>query len=118
MESQSQPTQQPMSTNFQSIDDFVREQEALDAVKSAQMKSRAQALLSNTKTKPKSKIKRVQVDVEAVAAEARAVAELGDTNWAGRLLGKGKSCFYFIIPNTCLTVLQNIAWHTQSKLRE
>jgi hypothetical protein len=75
----------PIRAQFQSIDDFMREQEQLDAVKSAEMKARAQAVLANSNTK---KFKRPPVDAEAAAAEARAVAELGQINWTGRLLGK------------------------------
>jgi hypothetical protein len=63
----------------------MREQEQLDAVKSAELKARAQAALANSNPK---KFKKAPVDVEAVAAEARAVAEIGETNWTGRLLGK------------------------------
>jgi hypothetical protein len=79
-----QITQVPLRTNFQSIDDFMKEQEQLDAVKSAEMKARAKAALANSNIK---KVKKAPVDVEAAAAEARAVAEIGETNWTGRLLG-------------------------------
>lgn len=63
----------------------MKEQEQLDAVKSAEMKARAKAALANSNIK---KVKKAPVDVEAVAAEARAVAEIGETNWTGRLLGE------------------------------
>lgn len=78
----------------------MKEQEALDAEKSAAMKARAEELLSkaNAKSKPKTKVKRVEVDVEAIAAEARAVAALGDTNWAGRLLGECEDYYYISSP--------------------
>jgi len=79
--SQVNPTRR---ANFQSIEDFMREQEQLDAVKSAELKARAQATLANSNPK---KYKKKEIDVEVAAAEARGVAEIGETNWTGRLLG-------------------------------
>ncbi|KAH8595693.1 hypothetical protein B0O99DRAFT_686679 [Bisporella sp. PMI_857] len=77
------PSQIPqVSRTFQSIEDFVREQDQLDAVKSAELKARAATALANSNPK---KFKKAPIDVEAVAAEARAVAEIEDTNWTGRL---------------------------------
>jgi hypothetical protein len=64
-----QISQHPVRVQFQSIDDFMREQEQLDAVRSAEMRARAQAALANSNVK---KIKKHPIDVEAVAAEARA----------------------------------------------
>lgn len=69
---------------LQTISDFMREQEMLDGVKSAELKARAKAALANSNPK---KFKKAPIDVEAVAAEARGVAEIGETNWTGRLLG-------------------------------
>ena len=63
----------------------MKEQEALDSVKAAEMKARAKAALANSNPK---KVRKVPIDVEAAAAEARAVAEIGETNWTGRLLGE------------------------------
>jgi len=77
-----------VSRTFQSLEDFIREQDQLDAVRSAEMRARAATALaySNPNTK---KVKKgpPPIDAEVVAAEARAVAEIAATNWTGRLGG-------------------------------
>ena len=64
----------------------MREQEQIDAAKSAEMKARAATALSTNSNAPR-KFKRPPIDVEAVAAEARALTEIGEINWTGRLGG-------------------------------
>jgi len=77
---------QPNVRNFISIEDFMREQEAQDPVRAAQFKAIAAATLANSRP-PKKMVKKNHVDPAAAAAEAGAVAELGETNWTGRLGG-------------------------------
>jgi hypothetical protein len=75
------------SGSFQSIEDFMREQTAKDPQKAAELKAIADARLANSRPTKKLKSK-APVDERAVALEARALAEMGDTNWTGRLGGK------------------------------
>lgn len=91
-----------VSRNFQSLDDFMREQDQLDAVRSADMKARAAIALANPHSK-KFKKAPPPLDAEVIAAEARAVAEIAQTNWTGRL--GGVPWFLFIILVSRLTVL-------------
>lgn len=67
-----------------SIEDFMKQQDAIDHVKSQELKAIAAAKLANSRPGKKN---RRPIDEAAIAAEARAVAELGDTNWTGRLGG-------------------------------
>lgn len=71
--------------NFQSIEEFMKEQDELDAARLATGKSISPPTPTNT---PPSKKVRRAIDVEALSLEARALEEIGDTNWTGRLLGK------------------------------
>ena len=77
-----------VSRTFQSLEDFIREQDQLDAVRSAEMRARAATALAYSNPNSK-KFKKAPpaIDVEVVAAEARAVAEIAATNWTGRLGG-------------------------------
>jgi len=77
-----------VSQTFQSLEDFIREQDQLDAVKSAEMRARAATVLAYANPNSK-KFKKAPpaIDAEVVAAEARAVAEIAATNWTGRLGG-------------------------------
>ena len=67
-------------TNFQSIDDFMKEQDNLDTIKRVEMKTSVQAI-----SVPRKKAK---IDVEVQALEARALDECGETNWVGKLSGR------------------------------
>ena len=71
-------TQPPPPTMFRNIDDFMKEQEEIEQSKAKAVPSQIQ---------PKKKATRV-IDVEALANEARAIEELGEVNWTGKLLGK------------------------------
>jgi hypothetical protein len=73
----SQPVER---TNFQSIDDFMKEQDNLDAIKHVETKTSVQAM-----SLPRKKVK---IDVEVQALEARAIDECGETNWVGKLSGR------------------------------
>ncbi|KAG9244872.1 hypothetical protein BJ878DRAFT_459455 [Calycina marina] len=74
-----------VSRTFRSLEDFVREQDQLDSTRSQHMKqAAANALAQGPQRRPRKKAPSA-VDQEAIAAEARAVAEIGDTNWTGRL---------------------------------
>lgn len=72
-------------TNFQSIEEFMKEQDELDAVRLAAQK--AALPLSPSSTPPSKKARRT-VDIDALALESKALEEIGDFNWIGRLLGK------------------------------
>lgn len=72
-------------THFQSMEDFMKEQDELDAIRLAAQKSSA---LHPPSSSPLSKKARKLIDVEALTAEANAIEEIGNTNWVGRLLGK------------------------------
>jgi hypothetical protein len=82
----SQPSRK---TNFQSIEEFMREQDELDAIKLAEAKARAEATASSKKA-------RKTIDIEALALEARALEEIGETNWIGRLHGEFPYCLLYI----------------------
>lgn len=77
--------QGPLRAHLMSIDDFMKEQEQFDAVGSADLKARAKAALANSNIQ---RFRKSPIDTEAAAAEARAVAEIGETNWTGRLIGE------------------------------
>jgi hypothetical protein len=74
----SQPSRK---TNFQSIEEFMREQDEIDAIKLAEANARAEAATPSKKA-------RKTIDIEALALEARALEEIGETNWIGRLHGE------------------------------
>ena len=93
-------SKEPPRTQFQSIEDFVKEHEELEAPKASQEKQKPQP-------QPKKKPKK-EVDGETLATEARAVEELGDVNWVGRLLGWRSNPFWFGISNV-LIAFQNTA---------
>jgi hypothetical protein len=63
---------------LQSIEDFEKEQDALDAEKARAAKVNPQPLPKRAKK---------TVDLDALAAEQQARDEIGNTNWVGRLLG-------------------------------
>lgn len=62
---------------LQSIEDFEREQDALDAERARTAKL----------TQPLPKRAKKSIDAAALAAEQRARDEIGEVNWVGRLLG-------------------------------
>jgi hypothetical protein len=64
---------------LQSIEDFMKEQDAIDAEKARTDVTMHAQLLPK---KPKRTI-----DAEAVTAEQRAKEEIGNENWVGKLLG-------------------------------
>lgn len=72
-------------THFQSIEDFLREQDGLDAARLAT--TQPSSPLTQSHTPPTKKARRL-IDVDSLAVEASAVREIGDINWVGRLLGK------------------------------
>jgi hypothetical protein len=69
----------PGRMELQSIEDFEKEMDALDAVKARNALTKPPQPLSK---KPKRTI-----DAEAVSAEQRAREEIGNENWVGKLLG-------------------------------
>jgi hypothetical protein len=69
-------------TNFQSIEEFMREQDELDAMR---LTTREAPTPSST---PPSRKARKAIDIEALSLEANALEEIGETNWIGKLLGK------------------------------
>jgi hypothetical protein len=71
----SQPIYKPMQ--LQNIEDFEREQDALDAERARTAKL----------THPLPKRAKKSIDVTALAAEQHARDEIGEVNWVGRLLG-------------------------------
>ena len=86
MENSQPPPNAPRSkTNFQSMEEFLKEQDKLDAL--AQVQNKASSPPTPSSTPPSKKTRRT-IDIEALSAEARALEEIGDTNWIGRLLGK------------------------------
>jgi hypothetical protein len=93
-------SKQPPRTQFQSIEDFVKEHDELDLLKASQEKQKPQP-------QPKKKPKK-EVDGETLATEAIAVEEIGDVNWVGRLLGLRSNPFWFGISNV-LIAFQNTA---------
>ncbi len=99
-------SKQPPRTQFQSIEDFVKEQDELEVLKASQEKQKPQPQ-SQPHPKPKKKPKK-EVDGETLAAEVRAVEEIGDVNWVGRLLGLRSNPFCFGISDV-LNAFQNTA---------
>jgi hypothetical protein len=86
MENSSSSTTVPQrKTNFQSMEDFMKEQDELDAIRLAAQESSA---LHTPSGSPPLKKARKSIDVESLTVEANAIEEIGDTNWIGRLLGK------------------------------
>lgn len=61
----------------------MKEQDKLDAL--AQVQNKASSPLTPSSTPPSKRTRRA-IDIEALSAEARALEEIGDTNWIGRLL--------------------------------
>ena len=75
------PSSLPKRTEFQSMDDFMREQDQIDAIRLAARKA------SPPLNQPPAKKIKKTVDLEALALETTAILELGDSNWTGRLQG-------------------------------
>ncbi len=88
---------------LQSIEDFEREQDALDAERARTAKEKPQPLPKKAKK---------TVDLNALAAEQVAREEMGDVNWVGRLLGLSNPKFKRAIPLT--NNFKNTAMHTPS----
>ena len=63
----------------------MKEQDELDAVRLAAKK--AALPLSPSSTPPPKKVRKT-VDINALTLESKALEEIGDFNWIGRLLGK------------------------------
>jgi len=76
------PSAVSQRVQFQSIEDFEKEQDALDELKATEADVKAK-LQPPTKKQKKQKT----VDLEVLAIEAQAMEEIGDVNWVGRLLG-------------------------------
>jgi len=68
-----------VSLQFQDIDEWVKEQDVLDAQKASQ---------GSPKPVPIAKKSKHVVDVEAIAAEQLALEEMGNDNWVGKLQRK------------------------------
>lgn len=86
MENSSLSTTVPQrKTHLQSMDDFMKEQDELDAIRLAAQEPSA---LYTPSGSPPLKKARKSIDVETLTVEANAVEEIGDINWIGRLLGK------------------------------
>ena len=103
-------TANPPRTNFQSIEDFMKEQDELDAQKASDAavqlavnpnKKQNKAFLQAERNllKAEKKQKKAALEAERKSAEERgngAVKELGVENWVGKLLGKS-----FLASHTC-----------------
>jgi hypothetical protein len=72
-------------TDFQSMEEFLKEQDELDALTLEKTKASSSPTTSSA---PCSKKARRSINIEALTSEAKALEEIGDGNWIGRLLGK------------------------------
>lgn len=71
-------------THFQSMEEFLKEQDELDATRLAAQKP---SDLHTPSSSPPLKKARRTIDLDTLSVEAAAIREIGDTNWVGRLLG-------------------------------
>jgi hypothetical protein len=84
----------PRKTNFQSIEEFMQQQDELDAARLATRKTSAAPVPSSTWPSKKA---RKTIDIEALALEATVLDEIGDINWIGRLQGQSSWIRFSII---------------------
>lgn len=77
----------PMSLQFQGMDDWVKEQDALEAKKVDAKEAAKKENVKPTIPPPAKKAKHMP-DLEALAIEKEATEEMGDENWIGKLQRK------------------------------
>ena len=128
-ESSRTSTTNPPRTNFQSIEDFMKEQDELDTQKASGAIINLDTNLSKEQKRASLQVERERLGVEkklkkeAADAEKRFVEEqaneavngLGVENWVGKLLGRS-SLTNYLSRIQRLTKIQNIATHILHQL--